>query len=382
MIIRRWYPTVFFILLFGLLMGQTEKREIAFTCPPCGCPVDEEYHDKAGNCDHCGMAMMATYKGMEALERTNRPERIRKKVAILIFEGVQIIDYTGPYEVFGQAHWEVFTVADKPDMIKTAMGMQVTPHYTFDNCPEFDIVVFPGGGVSQHLDNQKVMNWVKSSVAESETALSVCNGAFFLGEAGLLDGKTATTFASLIPALQELAPKAKVVSDQRFVDNGKIVTSAGLSSGLDGSLHVVSEYLGIGRTQEIATNLEYPWDPEAGYVRAALADKYLRGARNVLRQFDGQTLRYEGNRDQWQNKYLVKTELKAKELLALVEYQLEKAENWEKVKTKGMASKWKVPVSDNETWHGGLSIEEHKEGYVVVMKIARTAAFYSATEKG
>lgn len=372
MIKKRFFPTVLFILLCGFLTGQTEQKEIAFTCPPCGCPVDDEYHEKAGNCGHCGMAMMATYKGMNSPERAERPERIRKKVAILIFDGVQIIDYTGPYEVFGQAHWEVYTVAEKPDMLKTAMGMQVTPHFTFDNCPKPDIVVFPGGGVNQHLDNQKMMNWVKSSVAESETALSVCNGAFFLGEAGLLDGKTATTFASLIPALQELAPKAKVVSDQRFVDNGKIVTSAGLSSGLDGALHVVSEYLGVGRTQEIATNLEYPWDPEAGYVRAALADKYLCGVGDVLSQFDTKTLRYEGDRNHWQSKYLVKTGLTPKELITLVEHQLEIGEKWKKVKGNGTTSKWKVPVGEKESWHGGLSIEEAEEGYVLTTKVNRS----------
>lgn len=381
MIKKRFFPTVLFILLCGLVMSQTEKREMAFACPPCGCEGDHEYREKGGECSHCSMTLVATYKDRKAPENPARRERIRKKVAILIFNGVQIIDYTGPYEVFGHAHWEVYTVADKPDMIKTAMGMQVTPHYTFDNCPKPDIVVFPGGGVNQHLDNQKIMDWVKSSVAESETALSVCNGAFFLGEAGLLDGKKATTFAALIPALQDLAPKAEVVSDQRFVDNGKIVTSAGLSSGLDGALHVVSEYLGIGQTQEIATNLEYPWDPDAGYVRAALADKYLRGPSYVLRQFPHKTLRYEGNRNQWQNQYLVQTDLTPKELMALVEFQLEKGENWKKTNGSGSSSKWKVPMKNGETWHGGLSLEEGEKGYIVTMKVDRSSALITRQQK-
>lgn len=371
MIKRRFHPTVLFIFLTTLLMSQTNSREIAFTCPPCGCDGDNHFQKEGGNCEHCSMSLVATYKDRKLMAEEDRPARVRKKVAILIFEGVQIIDYTGPYEVFGQAGWEVFAVAEKSDMITTTMGMQVTPNYTFENCPKPDIVVFPGGGVNRHLDNQKVMEWVKSSVAASETALSVCNGAFFLGEAGLLDGKEATTFASLIPRLQELAPKAKVVSDQRFVDNGKIVTSAGLSSGLDGALHVVSEYLGIGRTQAIATNLEYPWDPDAGYVRAALADKYLRTASYVIGQFPFKTLRYEGDRDQWTNQYLVQTDLTSKELMDLVNYQLEKGEKWKKTKTKGNTSKWKVPMKEGKDWNGGVSIEENEEGYVVTMKVAR-----------
>src|SRR5829696_8179765 len=100
----------------------------------------------------------------------------KQNVAILIFDGVQIIDYTGPYEVlggWGKRH--VYTVAEKADAITTNMGMRVVPSYTFENQPKPDIIVVPGGGVEAHLGNQKVINWVRESAGQARYVLSVCN---------------------------------------------------------------------------------------------------------------------------------------------------------------------------------------------------------------
>lgn len=357
------------LLLCAGLMAQSTERKIAFICPPCGCS-DHAHYEKAGTCTACGMDRVATYEGMESNTGQTNHDRSRKQVAIMLFNGVQIIDYTGPYEVFGQAGMQVFTVAESKEMITTAMGMQVVPHYSFEDAPKADIVVFPGGGVNRHLDNNKVLNWVKKSTAESETALSVCNGAYYLAETGLLDGLEATTFASLIPGLKQRAPKAKVVRDQRFVDNGKIVTTAGLSSGIDGALHIVSEYMGLGRTQQIATNLEYNWDPEGNYVRAALADQYLKNATKVLTQFDTETLRYEGNRAYWENEYKVKTALNKAELTKLVAHQLTHVEQWKQVSKKGTKETiWKVPVGEQTFWDGNLMIKEADDAYIVKLSI-------------
>ena len=359
-----------FVLPF-LAAAQSESMDVSFVCPPCGCSEDHTHFEKPGSCEHCGMTRVATYKGLGE-DNTNRQSQRQEpmKVAILVFNGVQIIDYTGPYEVFGQAGMKVFTVAETEDMITTAMGMKVIPHYSFENAPKADIVVFPGGGVNRHLNNTTLLEWVKKSTAEAETALSVCNGAYYLAEADLLDGLEATTFASLIPGLKERAPKATIVTDQRYVDNGKIVTSAGLSSGIDAALHVVSKYQGLGRTQEIATNLEYDWDPKGNYVRAALADQHLSSARNVLRQFETTTLIYEGDRNYWKNKFEVKTTLKREALKKLIEAQLAQVENWEKVEEKGETSNWKVPV-DKASWTGKLKIEEEADKYLVSFMIKK-----------
>jgi len=142
-----------------------------------------------------------------------------RNLAIFVFDGVQIIDYTGPFEVLGQAHdgkkkiFNVYTVGEKAGPITTNMGMTVTPKYSFADMPKTDILVLPGGNVDPGLDNPKVIKWVQDTAANAEFVMSVCNGAFYLGKAGLLDGLNATTFYGLIDELKTLAPKAHVVKD-------------------------------------------------------------------------------------------------------------------------------------------------------------------------
>jgi transcriptional regulator GlxA family with amidase domain len=259
-----------------------------------------------------------------------------RNLAIFVFEGVQIIDYTGPWEVFGHAMgagehekaFEIYTVAPKAGPITTAMGMSVNPRYTFANAPKADVLVLPGGNVEPHMDDPKVQAWIRESAKNAEIVLSVCNGAFFLGRAGLLDGLEATTFAGLIDELQKAAPKARVVRDKRFVDNGKIITSAGLSSGIDGALHVIERLFGKGNAQVVATSLEYDWRPEGGYVRAMLADRHLRGAYDAIRQFDRTVVSHEGDRDRWETQWLLKTDLSPAQALARFEKSIPAANGW------------------------------------------------------
>src|SRR6266536_4198186 len=251
-----------------------------------------------------------------------RQKRAPRNLAILIFEGVQIIDYTGPYETFGHAYsddgpvFNIYTVAEKAGPITTAMGMTVTPKYSFENAPQPNVVLVPGGGVKDHVANPNVIRWIQDKAKDAEVVMSVCNGAFLLAKAGLLDGLEATTTAGLIPLLREAAPKTKVVDDRRFVDNGKIITTAGLSSGIDGSLHVIERFLGRGTAQMAALGMEYNWDPESRFVRAALADKYLRFNYDVKVVEGGwRPLGREGNSDHWENTWAVATDTSAAELL-------------------------------------------------------------------
>ncbi|MBS1718555.1 MAG: DJ-1/PfpI family protein [Armatimonadetes bacterium] len=201
----------------------------------------------------------------------------RKKVAILIFPGVQIIDYTGPFEVLGQAGYDVFTVAAKPDALTTGFGMKVTPNYTFENCPQPDLIVLPGGNVPRIADaGDPQVAWVKSMVPKTEHVMSVCNGAFWLANAGALDGKNATTFYNLLDELKGDFPKVNVVWDKKFVDNGQIICTAGLSSGIEGALHMIEVLEGPGVAKSVAMNMEYNWLPDSGYARGNFGDKYLR----------------------------------------------------------------------------------------------------------
>ena len=262
-----------------------DAKPVSRTCPPCGCANDGEDMGSAETCEHCGMAtveLMTHHK--EVNVGADLLERKRYRVGILVFDNVQIIDYTAPYEVFGQAGFEVVLIAKTKEEISTVMGMKVNPHHDFKSAPNVDILVVPGGGVRAAVRDKEVVDWVKKTAESSEYVLSVCNGAFILAETGLLDGRSATTFYGLIDTMTQQYPKVKVLGNQRYVDNGKFITTAGLSSGMDGSLYVVSKVRGLDAAQRAALNMEYDWKEHANYARANFADQYLRG-KIVSRRF-------------------------------------------------------------------------------------------------
>jgi putative intracellular protease/amidase/YHS domain-containing protein len=314
----------------------------------------------------------------------------RRKVAILVFEGVQIIDYTGPYEVFGQARYDVFTVAENPQALTTSMGMTIVPTCTFADCPRPDIVVLPGGSVRRHLDSPAVLRWVKQSAEPATCVLSVCNGAFFLARAGLLDGLTATTFHGLLDDLQKEAPGCRVVCDRRFVDNGKIVTAAGLSSGIDGALHVIEKLEGKGQAQQTALGLEYNWQPEAGYARAKFADMHLR--RVLGRGFElpeGATWKVhstKGDAEHWQKVWEIHMDGSGADLLRLIDSKL--SQSWSKAGTGApagdLASQWQFTDKQGAAWKAACRVEPmsgEQGGLRLVIRIDR-ASESAAPKKG
>src|SRR5262249_31376027 len=149
--------------------------------------------------------------------KSSKPPR---NLAILIFDGVQIIDYTGPYETFGHTYiddsqaFNIYTVSEEKNAITTSMGMSVNPKFSFENAPKPDVLLVPGGDVRGQVNSPTVIKWIQDSANSAELVMSVCNGAFILAKAGLLDGMEATTTAGLIPLLRQEAPKVKVVDDR------------------------------------------------------------------------------------------------------------------------------------------------------------------------
>lgn len=240
-------------------------------------------------------------------------------VAILLFDGVQIIDYSGPWEVFGQAGFKVHTVAEKLEPVTTAFGQKVIADYTFDNSPKVDILLLPGGGgVRKAVDNPHLIKWIQDKAKDANYVMSVCTGAFLLAKAGLLDGLTATTFHDAIGRLAEAAPKTKVVYDQRYVDNGRVITTAGLSSGIDGALHVVAKILGQGQAQSEAFGLEYTWESDSKHARAAFADRYLPDFQG----FEAKLISVEGDLDHWEMHVRVSKPASVAEITELTRNQL------------------------------------------------------------
>lgn len=264
--------------VFAWALGRTleglaqEAPRAEYVCPPCGCSRDAELFDKPGTCPACGMRLVE--KGSAAATESHGGGGVR--AAVLIFDGVQVIDFAAPYEVFGQAGYDVFTVAPETRPVTASMGLRVSPRYRFADAPPAQVVLVPGGDVGGVQADPQVLEWIRSQSRGATHVLSVCNGAFVFAAAGLLQGQSATTFYDLIEELRTQAPSTNVVSDRRFVDNGKIITTAGLSSGIDGALHVVSKVSGPGPAQMAALNMEYDWKPDGGYARASFADAPIR----------------------------------------------------------------------------------------------------------
>ncbi|MFO0957971.1 MAG: DJ-1/PfpI family protein [Isosphaeraceae bacterium] len=187
----------------------------------------------------------------------------RKKVAILAYDGMELLDFAGPAEVFageGRA-FDAFGVAAKAGPV-VSLGFSITPRYTLDECPGVDVLVLPGGATRGPLADPATLAWIRKASAEAQVTISVCTGALLLAKAGLLDGLDATTHHQAFDLLADSAPKARVLRGSRFVDNGRIVTSAGVSSGIDASLHVVARLLGTDAAREAAQRMEY--DPRPG----------------------------------------------------------------------------------------------------------------------
>lgn len=242
-------------------------------------------------------------------------------VAILMFDGVQIIDFAAPYEVFGQAHFNVYTISPDGEPVTTAMGLNVNVDRSFENMLEADIILVPGGNVESMRKNPRVLDWLREKSETADQLLSVCNGAFIVAGAGLLDGRKATTFHRLFDEFEQNYPGVTLVRDQRWVDNGRVVTSAGLASGIDASLHVVAERLGTRKARSIALHLEYDWSPDQGFVRGLMADRHLRMPEEDFDFPEGtdiDTVLQVGDREHWEIEYEVDSPWGPEELLAHV----------------------------------------------------------------
>ncbi|EZH73361.1 hypothetical protein ATO12_20385 [Aquimarina atlantica] len=190
-----------------------------------------------------------------------------KNIAIYLQDNIEILDFAGPMEVFVVAGFNVYTVAKTTQPMKAMHYLTVVPDYSIDNAPIPDIAVFVGGGNLSATKDEKVKNWVKKVTPQSKLKFTVCTGAFFLAEAGFLDHKIATTYHKSIDYLQSEYPKIDVRKDVRFVDNGEVITTAGISAGIDGALHLVSKLKGEKFALQIAKDMEYDkWIPEEGLI--------------------------------------------------------------------------------------------------------------------
>jgi len=206
----------------------------------------------------------------------------RKRVGIVLFDEIEVLDFCGPFEVFSVTRlieekrreepspFEVLLIAEKDSPVVTTGGMKVIPHHTFETCPKLDILVVPGGwGTRKELKNLAMLDWLRIRASEVETLTSVCTGSMLLGFAGLLEGLHATTHWRSLDWMRESFPSVTVEYDKHFVEDGSVFTSAGISAGIDMALKVVARYCGDTIARTTAKHMEYPY-PENNARRIRL----------------------------------------------------------------------------------------------------------------
>jgi len=189
------------------------------------------------------------------------------KVGILLFDEVEVLDFAGPFEVFSVTTYEDFitnafhvsTISETGERIIARNGLKVDPDYSFDNVPEFDILVVPGGPGAREIqvNNPKAIEWISDQMSKVKIMTSVCTGAFLLAKAGLLDGKEATTHWFNYDRFERQFPNVTLRRDIKYVDQGNIVTSGGVSAGINMSLYVVERLLGKDIASNTARGMEY-----------------------------------------------------------------------------------------------------------------------------
>ncbi|MFT3783184.1 MAG: DJ-1/PfpI family protein [Nibricoccus sp.] len=190
---------------------------------------------------------------------------MKKSLAILVFDEVEVLDFAGPFEVFsvaneltGHSALNVHTVAPARATVRAVNGLKIVPDYTLDDCPAPQIIIMPGGAGTRALLRQPTfLEWLRIKSRTAEIVASVCTGALVLGKIGLLDAITTTTHHQCLDELRAIAPATLIDPTQRFHDNGKICCAAGISAGIDLSLHLVSRLLGEDIANRTSSYMEY-----------------------------------------------------------------------------------------------------------------------------
>jgi transcriptional regulator GlxA family with amidase domain len=213
--------------------------------------------------------------GSTANAETAAPAKART-VGILLYRDFELLDVCGPAEMFGNLgkRLRVVMVAERKGPITSKQGPKLVADYDFESCPPLDLIMVPGGfGTFTQMNNHEVLDWLRQRAPQAEIVMSVCSGASILAKAGLLDGRPATTNKQYYRICTSAGPKVKWQKEARWVDDGPIVTSSGVSAGMDMAIHVIARLYGADVAQKVADGTEYQWhrdphvDPFAKFVK-------------------------------------------------------------------------------------------------------------------
>ena len=181
----------------------------------------------------------------------------------ILYEGFELLDLYGPLEMFGnlKPQIEIITVAEKVRPVPSFQGPQTIADFDYLNCPQLDLILLPGGfGTIDELGNQAIMSFLKERVPSAKVTMSVCSGSWILAKAGLLDGCRATSNKAYFKMATQQSDQVEWISEARWVEDGPMFTSSGVSAGMDMSLAVIASLFGGEKAMEVANATEYVWN--------------------------------------------------------------------------------------------------------------------------
>ncbi len=181
----------------------------------------------------------------------------------ILYNNFELLDLYGPLEMFGnlKPKMEIVTVAEKVGPVPSFQGPQTLAKFDYQNCPSLDLLLLPGGlGTVQELDNPATMAFLKERVPSAKVTMSVCSGSWILAKAGLLDGRRATSNKVYFKMATQQSERVQWVSEARWVEDGPIFTSSGVSAGIDMALAVIASLYGEKKAMDIANYTEYVWN--------------------------------------------------------------------------------------------------------------------------
>lgn len=246
--------TCLFLCLAAALQAQPAFAAEAFVCPMRGRPCPTTVYPAAGKCPSCGMAFV-TQAEFDAMNSK------KKHIGIVLYPAFELLDVAGPMEMWGNVpDFDLITVAEKAGPVSSLQSATLTAAYSFADAPKLDILMVPGGmGTLTELTNEKMLAFLRERSAKAEIVTSVCSGSAILAKAGVLDGHKATSNKLYFSLATAQSDKVEWVLRARWVDDGKFITSSGVSAGMDMALHLVARLYGESQAEKIAKVTEYTW---------------------------------------------------------------------------------------------------------------------------
>ena len=189
-------------------------------------------------------------------------------IGIYIYDEAEVLDFSGPFEVFTTASrvsdeksqpFEVFLISEFGGEVTARAGYKVISNYGFHDHPKIDVLIIVGGVHTHELEKPAVIEWISSQAKQASTVVSVCTGAFLLAKAGVITNQKVTTHWEDIDDLNKMFPDLTIVKNVRWVDEGSLITSAGISAGIDMSLHLVSKLHSLSLADKTAKQMDFTW---------------------------------------------------------------------------------------------------------------------------